>query len=273
MRREDAMGTTTTRQATRSPAETYDELFVPALFHQWGPVVADAARVEPGQRVLDVACGTGALTLAIAERAGPTGSVAALDANRDMLAVARRHDARIDWREGNAESLPFQDASFDAVVSQFGLMFFDDKPRALAEMMRVVRRGGRIAVAVWDALERSPGYAALAGLLERLFGKATADAFRAPYVLGDELKLRVLAGDAGIPNPQVQRCEGVVRFASIASLVATERACAWTLGGQLDDEQFTRLIAAAETALAPFVTKLGTVTFATPALLMTARRA
>jgi 2-polyprenyl-3-methyl-5-hydroxy-6-metoxy-1,4-benzoquinol methylase len=67
--------------AARGPADIYDEAFVPALFAQWGPVVAEAAGVGPGERVLDVACGTGALTLAVADRVGPAGSVVGLDAN------------------------------------------------------------------------------------------------------------------------------------------------------------------------------------------------
>ena len=87
--------------------------------------------------------GTGALTLAVAETVGPSGSVVGLDANPQMLAVARRKPARIEWLEGRAEALPLPDASFDAVVSQFGFMFFDDRPQALREMIRVARPGGR----------------------------------------------------------------------------------------------------------------------------------
>jgi ubiquinone/menaquinone biosynthesis C-methylase UbiE len=171
--------------AARGPADIYDEAFVPALFAQWGPVVAEAAGVGPGERVLDVACGTGALTLAVADRVGPAGSVVGLDANPEMLAVARRKPTAIEWVEGRAEAPPLPDSSFDAVVSQFGLMFFDDRAGALRQMMRVLRPGGRIAVAVCDAVENSPGYAAFAALLDRLFGTAVGDAFRAPFVLGD----------------------------------------------------------------------------------------
>lgn len=70
-----------------------------------------------------------------------------------MLAVARQLEPAVDWREGFAESLPFPDESFDAVVSQFGLMFFTDRRQALREMLRVLVPGGRLAVAVWDSLE------------------------------------------------------------------------------------------------------------------------
>ena len=262
------MNVTTT---DRPPAEIYDEKFVPALFAQWGPVVARAARVAQGDAVLDVACGTGALALAAAAIAGE-GRVAGLDINPEMLAVARRKSAAIDWREGAAEKLPFDDASFDAVVSQFGFMFFDDRSRALAEMMRVLKPGGHLAVAVCGALERSPGYAAFAALLDRLFGEKIGNAFRAPFVLGDADLLGRIAMDAGIEGASVEERSGKVRFRSIAELVATERACVWTLGGILDQNQFDRLLRESEQVLRPFADDKGTVSFDMPALILTARK-
>jgi ubiquinone/menaquinone biosynthesis C-methylase UbiE len=258
--------------AARGPADVYDEFFVPALFAQWGPVVADAAGVRPGERVLDVACGTGALTLAVAGRVGPDGSVVGLDANPEMLAVARRKPSAVEWIEGRAEALPLPDAAFDAVVSQFGLMFFDDRARALREAMRVLRRGGRLAVAVCDAVANSPGYAAFAALLDRLFGTAVGDAFRAPFVLGDPHRLLAIAREAGIADARVGRHGGTVRFASVAALVSTERACAWTLGGLLDSDQFARLLEESAPALAPFVAPDGAVRFDLPALILTAAK-
>jgi ubiquinone/menaquinone biosynthesis C-methylase UbiE len=256
----------------RTPADVYDEQFVPALFRPWGAAVCDAADVRRGQRVLDVACGTGALTGVAAERVGSGGVAIGLDANAQMLAVARRKLADIEWREGRAEALPFADASFDRVVSQFGLMFFEDRAAALREMWRVLRPAGRMAVAVCDAVERSPGYAALAALLQRLFGNEVAEAFRAPFALGDANRLLDLCRDAGIDGASVARHQGSVRFASIDALVSTERACVWTLGGLLDDAQFERLRSDAQAALAPFVAD-GAVVFSMPALIVTAIKA
>jgi len=261
-----------TEESVRSPADVYDDQFVPALFWHWGPVLCDAANIASGQRVLDVACGTGALTVAAAERVRPGGAVLGLDANPEMLAVARRKHPDIEWVDGRAESLPFADMGFDAVVSQFGLMFFDDRVAALREMQRVLRPGGHLAVAVCDALERSPGYASLAMLLDRLFGKPVADAFRAPFVLGDAAALRALCADAGIAAASVVQRQGLVRFASIDALVSTERACVWTLGGLLDETQFERLRREARSAFLPFVEAGGTVAFAMPALLITAAK-
>ncbi|MBZ9656691.1 class I SAM-dependent methyltransferase [Phyllobacterium lublinensis] len=256
----------------RTPADIYDELFVPALFRQWAPVVLDAAGVKPGDAVLDVACGTGVLALAAAERVGPGGSIAALDATPEMLAVARRKSDRVDWCHGMAEALPFANDSFDAVVSQFGMMFFSDRPAAMREMFRVLRSGGRLAVAVCDSLGHSPGYAAFATLLKRLFGDSVAEAFSAPFVLGDPQLLLSICGEAGIAGARVQAHAGVIRFASIASLVSTERACAWTLGGLLDQQQFKQLLQESERSLQGFTKADGTIAFAMPALIVTARK-
>ncbi len=262
----------TREQEKRSPAEVYDQFFVPALFQQWGEVVADIAGIGSGQHVLDVACGTGVLACAAAERVGSAGRVVGLDPNEEMLAVARRKSPSIEWRDGRAEKLPFPDESFDAVISQFGFMFFDDKVAALREMMRVLRSGGRLVVAVCDALDHSPGYAVLAELLHRLFGEQVAQAFRAPFICGDREQLLSLCAEAGIAEAKVTRHDGMVRFASIQSLVSTERACVWTLGGLLDDAQFDRLQKEAEESFQPFVTTDGSVGFVMPALLVTATR-
>jgi uncharacterized protein (DUF1330 family)/SAM-dependent methyltransferase len=263
-----------TRRGTtpKTPAEIYDSLFVPALFRQWGPIVAAEARIGRGDRVIDIACGTGVLALAALDRVGAEGKVVGLDPNTDMLCVARRKSTRIDWREGRAEQVPFPDESFDAAVSQFGLMFFEDRAAGLREMMRVLKSGGRLAVAVCDSLDESPGYAAVAEMLERLFGSDVANAFRAPFVLGNAELLHSLCAKAGIERAEVRRHRGTVRFTSIESLISTERACIWTLGGLLDNEQFKRLLEEAERALAPFVTAAGAVIFDMPALVITASK-
>jgi ubiquinone/menaquinone biosynthesis C-methylase UbiE len=266
------MGKNESGKIARSPAQVYEEFFVPALFAQWGVVIAEAAGVAAGHRVLDVACGTGVLAEACAERIGAEGEVVGLDPNDDMLTVARRKQARVDWKSGRAEALPFPDASFDRVVSQFGFMFFENRVAALREMMRALRPNGRLTVAVCDALDHSPGYAVLAELLHRLFGHSIAEAFRAPFALGDPKQLLALCREAGITNATAKRYDGTVRFASIASLVSTERACIYTLGGLLDSAQFDRLLDAAEESLQPFAAADGTVTFGMPALVIVADR-
>ena len=256
-------------QVNRSAADIYEEFFIPALFQEWTARVIDTAAVKPGQRVLDVACGTGILARAAAERVGASGSVVGLDINDGMLTVAARKAPQIEWRQGQAEALPFEDGHFDAVVSQFGLMFFEDRPAALAEMLRVLRPGGHLAVAVWDTLDHTPGYAAMVNLLRRLFGEQAANGLRAPYVLGNVDDLRSLFAAANIPNATISTYTGTARFPSIDSWMFTDIK-GWVLADMLDDVQFERLLSEAETVLAPFVSADGSVAFAAPAHIVSA---
>ncbi|MDN5851233.1 MAG: methyltransferase domain-containing protein [Actinomycetia bacterium] len=248
-------------QVNRSAAEVYDESFVPALFEQWAPRVAAAAGIHPGHNVLDVACGTGVLAREAARRARPGGEVAGVDRNPGMLAVARRQAPEIAWREGLAEDLPYRAASFDAVVSQFGLKFFDDRERALQEMWRVLRPGGRLAVAVWAHLETTPGFAAMSELLQRLFSEPIAAGLRAPFVLGDAAELRSLFAAAGLPEVQIATEEGSAHFPSLESWVHTE-VKGWTLADLIDDDQHQVLLRTAQTELNRFTRPDGRVTFA-----------
>ncbi len=118
------MNETEQGQVSASAAQVYEDFFVPALFQQWASRVADAAKIASGHCVLDVACGTGVVTREIAKRLGENGSVIGLDLNPGMLAVAKEKAPNIEWQQGNAEALPFDSNSFDVVVCQFGLMFF-----------------------------------------------------------------------------------------------------------------------------------------------------
>jgi hypothetical protein len=151
-------------------------------------------------------------------------------------------------------------------------MFFEDKPEALREMMRVLKRGGRLAVAVCDAVENSPGYGAFAQLLDRLFGTEVGDAFRAPFSLGDAGRLHEFCREAGIDGAEVVRRNGKVRFKSIEALVSTERACVWTLGGVLTDQQFDRLLKESESVLRPYLMDSGKIEFDMPSLIIKGRK-
>lgn len=263
------MSATERGQVIHSAAEVYEAFFLPALFQQWAEQVANQAGIQPGQRVLDVACGTGVLTRAIAERIGPTGSATGVDINEGMLAVAQRIAPAIAWKQAPAEMLPFDDNSFDAVVSQFGLMFFTDRLAALREMVRVTRPGGRLAIAVWDTLDRTPGYAAMTGLLQRLFGDKVADGLRSPFALGDRQALQRLFHNAGMPDASIETRSGTARFPSIQSWVYTDIK-GWTLADMLDDNQFSILLNEAEQALQGFVADDGSVAFSAPAHIVTA---
>jgi ubiquinone/menaquinone biosynthesis C-methylase UbiE len=258
-------------QVTASAAEIYDQLYVPALFGAWADRALDACRVHGGQRVLDVACGTGVVARAALERVGPSGSVAGVDINKGMLAVARRRAPEVEWRQDPAENLPFRADCFDAVICQFGLMFFENRTRAIEEMMRVLRLDGALAVVVWDSLEHTPGYAAVTKLLDKLFGEAVGDSMRVPYNLGDAEAIRVLFKDAGVREIEITTHEGTARFPSLRSWVETD-VRGWTAADMIDDAGFARLFEAAERDLSSFVGADGTVSFAAPAHIVTTRK-
>lgn len=251
-------------QVSDKAAEVYEDFFVPALFQQWAGRVADAAHIQKGQHVLDVACGTGILARTIAERLGEGSSIVGLDINDGMLAVAAHKAPSIDWRHGTAEALPFDNDSFDVVVSQFGLMFFENRPLALQEMVRALRPRGHFAIAVWDSLDHTPGYFTLVNLLQRLFGEAVANSLRAPFVLGEPQVLRKLFSEAGIPEATITTVRGTAHFPSIQSWVYTD-VKGWVLADMLNDRQFELLLREAEQTLSSYVTPEGEVIFDAPA--------
>jgi len=240
----------------------YEGLHVPALFRQWAPLVAEAARIEAGQKVLDVACGTGILAREVVSLVGRSGCVEGLDSNPGMLAVAKRLAPAIRWRRGSAEAIPHPDRKFDAVVSQFGLTFFEDRLEAIREMRRVLVPGGRIGVAVWDTLENSPAYSTLVRLLDRIGGKAAGDALRVPFALGDREELARLFQDAGVGSIEVETHRGEARFPSIRIMVEAEtRGWLPVMGVVLDEDQIGQILDDAEDELARYVTIEGVVEF------------
>ena len=260
-------------QAQMDAAKAYEALFVPALFGQWANRLLDAAQIQAGQRVLDVACGTGVVARAAITRVGPNGQVAGIDPNPGMIAVAKQLEARVDWRTGVAESLAFPNESFDAVVSQFGLMFFTDRRQALREMVRVLVPGGHLAIAVWDSLDHIPAYAAEVALLERTAGPAAAAALSAPFVLGKRADLETLCRDAGIPSAEITTQSGTAHFPNIRTLVEADlRGWLPLMGVNLTEEQIHHILQAAEQDLSAYVSTDGRASFPVSAQFMTATK-
>jgi ubiquinone/menaquinone biosynthesis C-methylase UbiE len=137
-----------------SAMQNYEDVLVPRLFTPWARLLLDGLQLQPGEAVLDVACGPGSVTRPAATAVGPGGRVTGVDLSPAMLAIARAkpvlsNAAPIDYHEATAEQLPVADADFDVAACQHGLQFFSNRAVALAEMRRALRADGRLGIAVW----------------------------------------------------------------------------------------------------------------------------
>ena len=151
--------TETHARFTGSIPEKYDRYLGPFLFEPYARDLVRRLDAREGARVLEIACGTGIVTRHLRDRLPPTCVLVATDLNPPMLELARRKLGAakgIDWRQADACALPFPDASFDAAVCQFGLMFVPDKPAACREARRVLAEGGTFLLSTWGALARNP---------------------------------------------------------------------------------------------------------------------
>jgi ubiquinone/menaquinone biosynthesis C-methylase UbiE len=246
----------------REGAIAYEELWVPALFGQWAKIVSDEALLGNTQQVLDVACGTGVLTREVASRLKDPGQVTGIDPNPGMLSVAMEHNQDINWVQGPAEDLPFPDRSFDAVLCQFGLMFFTDRVKAIREMSRVVSPEGKIVVTVWDALENIPAYSRSVSLIEKFAGSKAREALNAPFELGDKKVLQSTFKNAGTSGINISTHMGTARFPDIKSMIEADvRGWLPVIGIVLKEDEIQEIFNQAADLLSEYISPNGEVTF------------
>ena len=209
--------------AMANPAEGYESYMVPTLFGPCSRILIQEANPKPGERVLDVGCGTGIVAREVASRLAATATVTAVDLSTNMLAVARAVAAgeglTIEWCEGNAEQLPFRDNAFDLVLCQFALMFVVDKAAALSEMRRVVSGSGRVLISVWQGLDRHPFYQTLHNVIQQRLGMS---ALQEIFALGDADALRGLALAAGFRFVEIKPFSLTARFPNPEAFIAGE---------------------------------------------------
>ena len=181
----------------------------------------EPAALQPGERVLDLACGTGVIARLAASKTGPAGKVTGLDLNAGMLDVARSlappSGAAITWVEGSAMATGLPDASFDVVLCQQGFQFFPDHAAALGEMHRVLVPGGRILLSVWKSA--GPYNLAVGEALEHHIGAETVARFRASRVVPDAGELRRMLEAAGFHDVQVRPTAMTIRLPPIDAFV------------------------------------------------------
>jgi ubiquinone/menaquinone biosynthesis C-methylase UbiE len=185
-----------------SVPKAYDEFFVPRLFEPWANLLLDAANLQPDEVVLDVATGPGTVARLAALRVGSRGRIVATDIAQPMLDIAKAKPALggaaiIEYLQSPAAPLAAPPGAFDVVLCQQGLQFFPDKLAALREMRRVLKPDGRLAVAVWAALERSEIFAAYHAALRATVPSELAELMTAPFSWPDGATLKAEVEKAG----------------------------------------------------------------------------
>jgi SAM-dependent methyltransferase len=259
-------------QLSVEAAEAYEAGFVPALFADWAPALIGAAGVRPGQAVLAVACGTGVVAREAADRLGGHGRVVGLDLKEAMLVVARRLRPDIDWVEGDAAVLPFDDEAFDVVLCQAALMFFPHPALAVREMARVVKPSGTVAVQVWASRESQTGFKPFYEVVARHAGQDAVDLISAYWTLGDLDRLTGLFRAAGLGISSTRTRTGAIRAPSIDQYVTTEIEST-PLAERISDDVYRRIRADARVALQPLVSETGGFQMPIVGHLLTAARA
>jgi len=203
-------------------ARAYEQYMVPSLFGPWIDNVLAAATLSSGERVLDVACGTGAATRAAAARVMPGGSATGLDIDPGMVEVARGRPSPaggtpIAWHVASALEMPFQDNAFEVVLCLHGVQYFPDRLAGFKEMRRVLTSSGRIAVTAWRTIDQCKGHAALAKVMDR--HRIDSQPARRPFSLGEADELAMLANQAGFAEVTIDALVKVIRFESSEDFV------------------------------------------------------
>ncbi|HTU96816.1 MAG TPA: methyltransferase domain-containing protein [Solirubrobacteraceae bacterium] len=254
-------------------AELYEQHLVPAVTALWAADLVERAGVRRGDRVLDVACGTGVVARAAAERVGREGSVTGLDINPAMLEVAGSKSPGVEFVRGSALSLPFDDGAFEIVLCQLGLQFFPNRAAALAQMRRVLHDGGQLGLSVYGPIEDNPGTLALAQALDHHLGTGASQTKRAEHILSYASLVERLVTAAGFQDVAITTETKLVRFPSTEEWVQiqlTATPLASLLAEQLARPRVTeRITASVKEALGRYETD-GALEFPQEAHVVTA---
>lgn len=196
--------------AQASFPDMYEQSLVGPLFRPWADLTLDEIGLRPGDRVLDVACGTGTVARQAKARLGEAGTVVGIDVSPPMLAVAGRVAPDIDWREGDAAALPLRDGEqFDVVICQQGLQFFADRCAPVREMHRALAEGGRLAVSTWRPDNEIPFGRELRRIAEHHVGPVVDRR----HCFGETGPLEAVLRDAGFRDVRSKILSKTVRFA------------------------------------------------------------
>ena len=241
-------------------AEVYEELMVPGFFGYFAADLVRRAELNDGDRLLDVACGTGVVPRAAVATGVNLGRLAGLDMTPGMLEVASRvaGDDGTEWIEGDATSMPFEDGSFDVLTCQQGLQFFPDREAGVREFRRVIAPGGRALVACWTSLEDQPAFKTLLEAAGSLAPELVSVG-EAPFALGSADELSAYFEDAGFTQVDVIRVEHVSEFDSAAAFERSfsEGSPLAIALAELDSDKAAAIREAALRALEPLASESG----------------
>ena len=222
---------------TGSVAQLYESHLVPLIFEPYAVDMAQRVAARGPRRVLEIAAGTGVVTRQLAVMAEPSCEIVATDLNPAMLEEAQRIGTvrAVQWRVADAMQLPFEDGGFDAVVCQFGAMFFPDRAHAFGQARRVLRPGGAFLFSVWDTLESNEfADAATAGVATIFPQDAPRFLARTPHGYHDAARVRQDLADAGfVGDVQVETIAFTSRAVS-AEVVAIAYCQGTPLRGEIE---------------------------------------
>jgi ubiquinone/menaquinone biosynthesis C-methylase UbiE len=196
--------------------ENYDRYLGPVLFEPYAKDLSERINVPEDGSLLEVACGTGIVTRRLRDRLSPSVRIVATDLNEAMINFAApkfRPDENIEWKPADALDLPFDDGSFDAVVCQFGLMFFPDKQRGVSEAFRVLKPNSQYIFSVWDAIERVDLAKATETVIKQFFPENPPDFYDTPFSFHEHDRLRLVLTTAGFRDITIE----VVPFPCISA--------------------------------------------------------
>ena len=260
-------------QTTTAPSEIYERYMVPAIFDRWSEALLSVVDLQPGERVLDLACGTGVVARMAAPMVQPGGEVFGVDFNGAQIATARTIDSSIDWREGDAGALPYADQEFDLVVCQQGFQFFPDRVQAVKEIHRVLKPGGRVGITVWSSIGASPGYLAIANALGKTVGASAAGLLDELFAFPSSDEVGRCFADGGFPDATVDSLEidAVFRSAEEFTRAIAVGSIMRRTPTQFSEETLDLMAAEVAAEMAQYLGDIGLV-FPMQAHLMTATK-
>ena len=206
--------------------DAYERYLVPALFREAAEKLIAHAAIQPGERVLDLGCGTGIVARVAAEHLGDGENVTGVDANQGMLDVARRVSAEthpgIEWQQGAAEDLPLARSAFDVGLSQQAFQFLENRDAALKEIHRVLRPGGRLVFSVFRSIEHNHTYQPLIEAFRRHGGDSLGTMMNSPFQEWTREGLREMVTEAGFAQADITISLVTARFPSVADFIQQE---------------------------------------------------